>query len=315
MKMEIEIEMNTKNRPKTLWRIEEQKNLFMTSRLLMPFIVLVLASPYCFAIAGSPPSQVGQSVTSVSVDAPKASEKFETTVALDYETQIAKEPNREKTVDLNLTIFPTYVLTPKMQLMAKTIITQHQINEKSSTKFETEMSDTLIGLVGSSFEFPGPTSLGHGLAIILPTNKTSATVDRLKGTIRLSNGFDTKWGPASLRYRLGIQRSAHEYTVNAEGSPNIEWALRNSLEVNIEFTDKFSAKYSGLYIQGRTYRGFERQTFTSDVSLEYDYTPAFHLTGGLSNKGSALAANGRDSNLKFYDENVSTWSLGIEYVF
>ncbi len=307
--------MNTNVRHKKLFSMERFVRFFTDSIRLISFVVFGLFYGFFFNSVLAQESQVTQSVAPLVADGSAENSKFQTTIALDYETLVANEANQDKRVDLNLTINPAYSLTSKMRLVAKTIVTQHQLNKPSSNKFETEVTDTLISLIGTSLEFPGPTKIAHGLTVIVPTNKTSATVDRLKGAIRVNNGFDTEWNSVSVVYRLGVQRNFHEYNVSAVGSPNIEWALRNVLELTYEFSEKASAKFSGLYIQGRTYGGFEKATYLSDISLTYSYTRSFGLTGGFSNEGSALAANGVDSNLKFYDDKASAWKVGVEVIF
>lgn len=232
-------------------------------------------------------------------------------LAIDYLVSSVKEEAVEQETSVDYTINPSYAFSKDLSLSVVGSVNQQRTGAK-----ETLAADTVASLSYKGYQIAESANLKHAIAALIPTSRKSQEEDRYKGGVRLSNGIAFILGPwFDASYMLGLQRNVHEFNVNADGKANIQWQVRHQLDLGLHLTDSFSIKGIGRYSVGYTYENFNRYSFVTDVTAEYELFKNFSVSAGVGNDGPALKNNGVDSNISVYDEKSSTYHAGIGYTF
>lgn len=259
---------------------------------------------------GSNTSPTTVSSPSPAKDPSKDSSIFSAKTAIDYSSTTHREDNPDLSQTVDVLVDANLKIAGPFKARLIGIVTK-EMNQKK----ETTVANTLLGVTIEGFKISESLKTTHAVYSVLSTNKDAQEIDRLKGGVRVNNGLSLEWNGLSLAYTLGIQRNFHEFNINAEDVPNVEWQLRQRLIASYEFLPKWSLSFLGDFNQGRTYGGFDRQSFFTDWSLEYAWNETLQFTAGVSNEGPAVKANGRDSNLSFYDDRSSKVHGGLVLAF
>lgn len=275
-------------------------NTFLAQTLLISHLV---GSNVYAQIPVAPHSQTNV----LQIDEDKKDDKaFSLDLAAEYSQKIAVEEQGARENSTDFTFSPAYKINSILTLRAKTIVTKENSGARQTTLSNTVGTLTIKGLkLNENF------LTLHSISATAPTNEESKKRDRLMGAAGLTNGIRFKSAVVKVDYKLSLSKNFHEFNINADGSPNVEYRLGHTLDVTVPITDKFSIEAVGLYRFGRTYGGFQRNTFTFDADINYDVTEKLTLNLGTSNDGNALKANGVDSNIDAYNENTSVVRAGI----
>ncbi len=249
--------------------------------------------------------QTQTSTTSVTAEEKKKS-NISLDLGIEYSQKVATEEFGERENSTDILLAPAYKINSILTASGKIVFTKENSGARQSSASNTTLTLGIKGIkINESLE-----SL-HSVGGVAPTNEDSIKRDRLKGGLAITNGLRWKNPYVKIDYKLGLSKNFHEYTVNAEGNPNIEYRLSNSLEITVPLTEKFSVSTLGIYRLGRTYKGFERTTFEINADLIYDILETLSINIGTSNDGRALKANGVDSNIQAYNENTSVIRAGL----
>jgi hypothetical protein len=255
------------------------------------------------------PSPVGTSVTAIEENLTRKS-PFALNLALEMSEKIQKDEFTPKENSLTMTFEPIYKFSEIFVGSAKIAINQDNFGQH-----ETTMSDGTIALGIKGYDFSPEFKTVHSLGTVVPVTEKSTETDRLQGTLSTSNGIAFSGLYFNLTYKLGLVRFFHEFTQNAEGSPNLQYRISHLLDLKIPITDQFSLSTVGAYRTGWTYKGFERFGFIFDADLNYDLNKNLAIFIGTSTDGNALKSNGVDSNITVFDENTSSYRMGISYLY
>ncbi len=257
-------------------------------------------------------SDVASGQSSAALNDQKAQAKnWGLSLGMDYQVSSVKEDAVEQDTSIEYTFWPTYKLSKDLSTSAVVVWSQQRTGAK-----ETLLADTLASISYKSYYFTEDKYLRHSLTAILPTSKKSKEDDKLQGAVRVGNGVTLGFGSLfETTYVFGVQRNFHEFTVNRNGSPNVQWQLRHRLDLTLNLTESLSLTTWGLYTVGYTYENFNRYGFATDTSAELKLFKGLSISAGFSNDGSALKANGVDSNISAYDDKSSMYHAGMSYVF
>jgi hypothetical protein len=260
----------------------------------------------------APAAAVTQGQTNLAVvkKQPKNEKNFSLGLGLEYSQKVAVEEVGSRESSTDLLIAPSYKINSTFTAAAKGVV-----SKENSGARQTTVSNTQILLAMKGFEISEGIESLHTLIGVLPTNEESQKQDRLKGAFGTTNGLKFTSKYATIKYLLNVSKNIHEFTVNAEGKPNIEYRIGNTLDLTIPVTEKISLSSAGVYRYGRTYKGFERTGFEINADINYDVSKELSMNLGTSNDGNALKANGVDSNISAYDENILVTRLGLSLSF
>ncbi len=281
-------------------------------------VLLAITILICFAdnvshaqssSSASIPQAQGES--SLKADETKSANKksFHSTLQLSRSSNFYKSGSADSEVSTDLLIYPSYAFSEKLSLSAKAIITKEETQGKN-----TLLSNTKLGLKIAGPQITENTKSSFGIGGILPTNTQNRQTERLKGGASLSASISNISGNLNSAYTLIAQRNFHEFTVNADGAPNVEQTLAHDLTLEYAFNDSWSVSAEGIYKQGWTYKNFQRQTFSTGADLSFSFNKELSFSVGVANQGNAFKANGTESNISVYDQNTSTVSASLTFV-
>jgi len=231
---------------------------------------------------------------------------FSLVIGLEYSEKIAEDEKGAKESGTDLVISPAYKINHIFSSSITTVL-----SKSNNAAGETSVSDTQIGLGIKGFQIKESLVTLHSLSGVIPTSEKSKETDRLLGAFGISNGLRYKNDIAQFEYKLGFSKNVHEFNINANNSPNIEYRLSNTVEVQTNLSTKFSLVGVGVYRIGRTYGGKERTSFEVHGDLLYEVSGKMSLNLGTSNVGSALKMNGVDSNITAYNDDTSVIRAGV----
>ncbi|PIP93155.1 MAG: hypothetical protein COW00_04060 [Bdellovibrio sp. CG12_big_fil_rev_8_21_14_0_65_39_13] len=175
--------------------------------------------------------------------------------------------------------------------------------------------DPSLSFSRSIYKFNDQVSLSGKIASTIPVSeestKTASLITTTTLTPSLSIDLDNQVKGLSLLYAPNFKRSFHTYQTKSDGSSNIAYSWSNRLVVSYGFLDKFSIVLDQSYGRSTTYLGNTKDKFNFDQSLNYEMNGNVAFALGHSLGGSALAANGRDSNVSVFDKDESQVYLTI----
>ncbi len=274
----------------------------LESRILIIMLLSILFS--LFVNAQTPPVATNTTKNSTATPNPAV---WSLGLGLEYSENVAQVEDGPKESGMELAFTPGYVINDTFALSGAFSMIQMSTEDKKPMS-----SNTQVGLSMKGWDITKSIKTVHGATAVLPTSQTSREIDKLHSSIGISNGLKMTLHPKfELTYRLGLTRNFHEFTINANGSANVEYRLANTINMKLIATEKLNLTATGVYRLGRTYEGFQRSDFQFHGDINYDILDNLSVNLGSSNEGAALKANGVDSNISVYDEKSTVWRVGI----
>lgn len=277
--------------------------------LCSSLIVIMAATAVAQENANQLDAAVGTNTAKIE-PAPALDKPFTLNMGLEMSEKVTKDEIAPKENSVSLVIEPIFKLSSLLTASAKIAI-----NQDNYGQHETTASDGTVSMAITGYQISRDFITLHSVGTIIPVSDKSVKTDRLKGSISMSNGIGYTGDYFNLSYKIGVVRFFHEYTQNAEGSPNIQYRLSQVVDLKVPFTEKFALSTSMAYRIGRTYNDFERYGFIYDGDLIYDFTDKFGANLGITTDGSAVKANGVDTNISAFNENTSVYRVGLSYVY
>ncbi|GAB4014963.1 MAG: hypothetical protein Fur0010_13550 [Bdellovibrio sp.] len=196
----------------------------------------------------------------------------------------------------------------------KLSIAQLMDKDLKNDRLET-WNDTVISFSRALYRFNDFTSLSGKISSSLPISKESRDNASLVTSTSISpvlaldlNNFIKG---ISISYAPSFRRSFHQYKTKADGASNTSYSWAQRLIIDYSFSESFSLTLDQSYIRGYTYRGMSKDSFSFDQSLNYQMNSRVSWSLGHSIGGSALAVNGKDSNVRLFDEEASSVYLSF----
>ncbi len=157
---------------------------------------------------------------------------------------------------------------------------------------------------------------------VIPVSKNSLKRDELKTAISAGASFgiipdgispetDCFWS-----FAIGITagRNFHTYDTDINGKVLNRYSSNQTLNISYNYKD-FSFGVEFINKTRWTYQGNVKSAFEHSQEIGYNVTDNVSVAVGHSNGGSALKANGVDSNLELVNENDSSvyGTLGLSF--
>ena len=158
------------------------------------------------------------------------------------------------------------------------------------------------------------------LATIIPLAKSTKAYAELNSLLKVQpviswNAAQIGANGLSLAYIPSFTTYFHEHETNVYGSSNNQFKTNHTLSTDYSFTDKLSINLTAIYNRSWTYQGLRRDGFALDQSISYSVSSKLWTSVGHSIGGSALGPSGKNNNIQFYDENLSTWYFSAGFTF
>lgn len=239
----------------------------------------------------------------------QTAKSFSLTVGAERASRTVSDGSAGSKMETSLLLSPRYQLTENLSILSKTFFTQEEYGPRNSS-----LSDTQINLTLKGAKINEELSTSYSLNGFAPTNEQNRKGTSFQGAGSLGVKLSGAYTFADLSYTVSYRRNVHEFTVSAAGSPNIRDVVGQTVTADIPLSEKFSLSFAGIYRSSWTYQNSYRQGFSLDADLNFEAVKNLSFNVGTSNEGSALKANGKDSNISFYDEKSSVIRAGVTYV-
>lgn len=141
-------------------------------------------------------------------------------------------------------------------------------------------------------------ALGAVLPLSQDSRERASLITGIKVSANLGADF-TRMGAPGLgaSFDFSVQRNFHVFDTATTGSPNAAYKINQWVSAGYEFTDRVAFSMDLIRSASITYGGKMRNAFSLSEEFSFLVGPRVSLAVGHSNEGSALQANGMDSNL------------------
>lgn len=228
-----------------------------------------------------------------------------------YSMQAKQQPDGSRAEENSFTFMPG-MSYGEYRASAVLIYSQDLADSAKSAGFY----DPSFSLSKKSWKLGEYFSLGPSLSLALPMSDNSKNnvglLYNIGGALSLSLntkalGMDS-W---SISTSLGYNRNFTNYDTNASGSPNTAHRIRQRYNVGYQFTDKLSLSTRFQFDSSYTVNGVVKNAFLHYQTLGYDITDNISMSLGHANSNALLKADTYENNLKFFDDESSTYSVGV----
>lgn len=279
--------------------------------VVVSILASVLLASKSFAADVNPSKNTS---TAVVPTAPTEKKIFGLDASLSYTSNMYAEGEYDKASSTALFIVPSAKLTQKSTLSIRTNFIQ---DHEGAENFY--MSNTTLRLSHKTAEITPNLNWGNRLDGIIPTNRDSQLSDRLQGAVAVGTSLRYSNKNTVLPFTMGgvlaVQRNFHEYDFNADGAKNNAYGITQGLTLDLQFTDNLTLSIAGNYRTAITYDNKRKYSYDTSMDLDYALSDNFSISTGISNGGSALKANGIDSNISFTDKKTAELNVAMNFTY
>lgn len=278
--------------------------------VVVSMLASILLASNSFAASANNSKTASSTVAVAPVE--KSNKIFSIDASLAYESNMYADGEYDKSENTSLSLVPAVKLTDRTTLSLSTNFVKNYTADESLS-----MSNTSLRLSHKTAEITDELTWKNRLDGIAPTNRDSQLTDRLQGAVALRTSLTyankNPVLPFTIVGLLAGQRNFHEYDMNADGAKNNQYGITQGLSLDLSFTDNLSLSFAGNYRTAINYEGTQKYAFDTSIDLSYSITDNFGLSTGISNGGSALRANGIDSNISFLDKKSSAVNIAMNF--
>ncbi len=233
--------------------------------------------------------------------------------------------NSKETSDPDHITYSSFGISPSVKLSKKTSAgASFGYSKELTNNREGSVNDASLSLGHSLGTFYKSYIIKLGLSSVIPLSDVSRDRVGLITNLRFSPGFTIDFSKLKLARRMYIKipgltftfapsftKNLHEYKTTTSGVSNTNYAFTQVYTLGYSFLDSFSASISFVHSTGWTYEDTRKDSsFSLSQSLSYSYK-RYSFTIGHTNSGSVLAANGRDTDIKPFDEDSSMYYFSV----
>jgi len=281
-------------------------------RYTSTLLILLMTSPAALAASVSATStSVKKLDNSAGLSLDNVGISLSNTFATDIKTPNAANKSMVNTTALTI----SYKLDSTTKLTLSTIYDKDLENDR-----EGLIRDPKIGLSKSFGKLNKYLSAAASTSAKIPLSKSSRITTSLQTGLSLAGSLTYDASEHILRdlsitYAPAAIVNFHKYRVTTAGSSNTQYTLSNTLAFNYGLTDIVSLSASGTYYRNFDYTGHTKDFFGIEQTASFVLPQNFSLSVGHATGGSALAVNGRESNVTLFDRNLSSYFLNIGFSY
>jgi len=200
--------------------------------------------------------------------------------------------------DLEASFAATYAGT-KYSISAST--TKELTNQR-----ELHLNNAYLGAARSLYKFNDELSLSGSTKITIPLSEAAKDYQRLKTGISLTPTLSYKpVAGLSISYSPSAQMNFHEYKISLTGASNYQYVAGNTLAASYSFSSGVYVYANASYSRLFSYDGNTKDSyrFTQLIGLPLGQ---YEISAGHVMGGSPLAANGVETDVRFFDSRDST---------
>ncbi|WP_409477997.1 hypothetical protein [Pseudobdellovibrio sp. HCB154] len=234
--------------------------------------------------------------------------------SLSYASNMYADGEYDRTSSTSLSFIPSAKITDRATLSIRTNFIKDHEGAKNFY-----MSNTTLRLSHKTAEINPTLTWRNRIDGIAPTNRDSQLTDRLQGAVGVGTSLTYANKNTTLPFTivglLSAQRNFHEYDMNADGAKNNQYGITQGLSLDLSFTDSLTLSIAGNYRTAMNYDNKPKYSYDTSIDLDYGLTDNFSISTGISNGGSALKANGIDSNISFTDKKTAELNVAMNFSY
>jgi hypothetical protein len=245
----------------------------------------------------------------------------ETSESLVYNLSIEDNQNLYEGRDYDKVHSTDFGFTPKYSQGDFSYSAAFSVSHQNNLQQDTTLANTNISIARKPFEsFLGTEwKPAMGLNVSLPTDEEQKRSSHYRGGLGLRGSLGRSLAffglPLEVLYALSGNKNFHEFDLSAEGTPLIEYSLKNRLGLDLSLTEKFTLSLLFDYINGLTYRRSPREKFSANLESSYELSKKISASFGVATEGNAKKSNDFDSNVSFFNDNTSVIHTGVSFLF
>ncbi len=214
---------------------------------------------------------------------------------------------------LDTTFENAYQINETYKIKSKIIYSQ---DLKNSTR--NDFADADLTLSHSAIPLGSTITMSPLVLGTLPLSKNSRINNKFYGAL----GGALKWGLASgtlpeglsITLTTSLSRLFYEADTAVNGTVLNQYSAYQKLVTNYSIS-KYSFTFVFNHINSMTFQNNLKEAFVMAEEFEYSASDRISLLLGHANAGSALKANGQDSNIQFFNENSSVVYAGVTWKY
>lgn len=277
----------------------------MKTIALKVMVAMIIGTSSSFALAQS------SSTINTTIDEKSQSQRsYSLSLSLNYLSNMYAENTYESEKSMRFQVIPAYQISEFFALSSLM-----SVEKQTNGPGNTILANTPVSLSYNRYRLAQVINVTNRVTAVLPTNKEVVKQDTFEGAISVGNEFSYSFKSVPLKssYGISLGRNIHKYNRNFQGAPNIEYSLAHSVNLQLNISKDIDISTGFFYKQARTYHGYGQNSFYAMAALNYEYQKSLRMTVGTSNDGNAFKANGRDSNIQFFNERSSVLFVGMSY--
>lgn len=262
---------------------------------------------------------MGQSITSIvelsETGAKMTSKKYTIGISSSIGTDTKKSGNVEKDISNTTSLSYSYRFESGLKARASLTLDKDLKNDR-----EQSLRDPSLSLTSKLPRLGKYISTSAKAALKVPLSESSRKTTGLNTALSLSSTlvYDaTKHllKKLTLIYIPSVRLNFHKYKFATTGASNTQYTLANTLVAAYGISDELSLSIVGSYYRNTTYLGNYNDGFSFDQSLSYTLAKGFSASVGHAIGGSALAVNGKESNIQLFDADLSSYYVSLDFSY
>lgn len=253
------------------------------------------------------------SVQTLDNKAPIASKKIAVALSTTMSTNTSKDVENQSSNSQAISL--SYKLPYGIKTSLSVSGNQDLRNDREYT-----LSDTSLKFSKSFGSLSRDMTISGAVTTYIPTSETSYKTKGLTTGVKVSGTlvYDASRElikKLTLVYVPTVRVNLFKYKIATNGASNTLVQATNTVVLSYSINKKLGISLANTYIRNWTHEGNTNDIFAFDQSLSYDILSNVSATVGHSVAGPALAANGKDSGLTIYDEDLSSYYLSVGYTY
>ncbi len=268
-------------------------------------------APAATATAAPVTAPAATSTTALPKKEEAPSVKFKFDYSLGYTIQAQEQPKGTRKQELG------HNFTPSMSYGDYSSFAYIGYEQDLIDTSSNGWSDVVLGLSKKSWELSKLLKLGPSIGAVLPLNDSTRNEVGLlyAASAALTLSLNTKtlgWDAWSMSYQANLSKNFLSYDTNAKsGSPNRAYGFRNRFNLGYDITEKISFFTRFDFNSNYTVNGVVTNGFAHFQSLGYTINDVTSVSITHANGGDVLKGGNYENNLKFYDAESSSYSVGL----
>lgn len=266
------------------------------------------------APSATPATSTAAAAATSTTAAPKKEEtpsvKFGISYEAGYSMQAQTQPDGTRSQSLSHSFSPS--MSYGEYRSSVSIGYEQDLNDSASNGF----ADPTFALSKKPWTLGEYFKLGPSGTLTLPMTAKSKNDVGLMYNIggALSLSLNTKalgMDALSASYQLAVSKNFTNYDTNASGNPQNSHRLRNRLSIGYSITDAFSFFNMFDFNSSYSVNGVVTNSFFSLQSFGYSINDNVSMSLAHSNGGAYLKTGTYENNLKFFNAESSSYSVGL----